>query len=228
LVKTKVTQMLDKPFDLSKIDYESQRISKRRSLLLWSIPAVVLVFFAAVWFLLPALLTQQSITAYKAKDYKTSKSWLGPLTLSSPQPFIIAFNSGTVDTQLGNYDRAETELTRAIALAPANKKCLTLQNYVFSLRAHSASLLKQSDQYNANIYYTKATTTIAANKACFKGAAGGGGGGGGASQSSQNTQSPTPNQLQQLQQKETQGSQRQAKNAQDQSINPNDPLVKRW
>lgn len=229
--------MPSRPFDLAKMDYETVRRQKRRKLLVWSIIPVIVLLAAALWFLLPSLLTHQAIGAYKRHNYPTARRWLTPLTWTSPEQFVIAFNSGTVDTQLGHYNGAEVELTRALALAPPARVCMVAQNLVYSLEAHANSL-KGTMPNDAIIYYTKALNTIRAHAPCFKGSAAQGRIGGekqkaqgqaaSSSQSQQGGQTPTAIQQQQLQQKEDQGQQRQQQSLLNKTFDPNDPYVKQW
>ena len=216
--------MHNQPFNLEKIDYKTMLTRKRRTLLIWSIGPSVVVTLLALWFILPMLLTHQAIGAYKNGSYATSRSWLTPLTWSSPEPFVAAFDSGTVDTRLGKYDRAETELTRALALAPKDKICMSAQNLVASLDAHAAvtKAIKESKVYKA-----KASIVTKAHPDCFKGGASQGGGGGSGDAQSE-SQAPSESQQQQLEQKEQEGRDRQAKYATEEEYDPSNHKIKPW
>lgn len=219
--------MSSQPFDMRMMDYEAVRKQKRRKLLLRSLPAVIVVFIVALWFLLPRLLTHQAIIAYKGEQYGVSRGWLTPLTWTSPEPFVIAFNSGTVDGQLRKYERSEQELTRAVALAPTEqKRCMAAQNLVTVLKDHAKSL--QAKPKEAASYTTKADTVMKNNKECFKGSAAGGGGGGGSKNDTSKSEAPSKSQQQQLEQKEQEGRERKAKYARDEEYNPDDPSTKPW
>lgn len=221
-----------KLFSLSKMqDLEIARHEKRKKLLKWSLAPVILMFLIALWFVLPTPLTYKAIINYKHKSYHTARDWLTPLTWTSPQQFVIAFNSGTVDTQLGKYAQAQTELTRALALAPANKRCMVLQNLVYSLDAHGASLLRQGDDQNAATYTDAGTTLKTENPKCFPPKPkliGGGGGGGGGSGNSSAQQVLTQSQQQQLQQKNEEGQQQLDQGYSPNSANTNNPNVRPW
>lgn len=217
--------MHNKPFDLDKVDYKAALKQKRLKLLKWSAIPVTITFLIAVWFLLPTLLTHQAINAYKTGNFKSSRNWLTPLTWSSPEPFVAAFDSGTVDTRLGNYDLAEKELTRALAIAPRDKVCMAAQNLVASLKGHAVApkvSTKEKRQLQA-----KANIVIKANPACFVGSAASGGGGG-SSDSSSDSQAPSDAQQKQLQQKEQEGRERQEQYATEEEYDPNDPKIKPW
>lgn len=217
------------PFDMSKLDYEAIRRYKRRKLLVRSLAPVLTVLLIALWFVLPTTLTHQAIIAYKGQGYSAARRWVIPLTWTSPEPFVIAYNSGTFDARIGNHERAEDELTRAVAAAPnQTKRCMAAQNLAASLQAHAESL--RDTPKEADAYATKAATVKKENPTCFKGGGGGGGGGGSSSQSdtSSQSQAPTKSQQQQLQQKEQEGRDRKAKFARDEEYNPNDPSIKPW
>ena len=220
------------PFDLAKMDYEANRLKKRRQLLRRSILPVAVVALVALWFLLPTTLTHQAINAYKHQHYKPARHWLTPLTWSSPDSFVAAFNSGTVDTQLGRYDQAQTELTRALALATPRRRCMAVQNLVYSLQAHAKSL--PANNKDANTYQTKALNLAKTYSNCFGGASGGQQGGGGGSSASSNAQdtdkseAPSLAQQQQLQQLEQQGQERKQQDIYDQTFDPSSPNLKQW
>ena len=220
------------PFDLKKMKGEPERRQKRRQLLKYSLPFVIIFFLITLWFLLPMPLTHQGINNYKHQDYKTARKWITPLTWTSPQQFVIAFNSGTIDTQLGKYDLAQGELVRAYTLAAPNQKCMVLQNLVYSLTAHFNSLQASGDFQKSIVYDQEAGNLKTAYPKCFPPPklpgntnGGGGGGGGGGAQSSQVLDQA---QQQQLQQKNDQGQQSQQQDFQQNNFNQTNPNIKPW
>lgn len=217
--------MLRQPFDLSKLNFEAIRRQNRKKLLIRSIVPVVLVFIIAMWFILPRVLTHFAINEYKKGNFSKSRSWLTPLTWTSPEQFVIAFNSGTVDTKLKQYDRAEKELARAVAIAPEDKICMAAQNLVFSIKEHGSTFEKDSKEEAE--YKTKANTVVEKHPDCFKGSAASGGGSSSSSSAAQ-SQAPTEAQQQQLQQKEQEGRERQAQFAREEEYDPNNPNLKPW
>jgi len=222
-------------FDASKMQYETARHQKRRKLLLWSLPVVVLVFFVGLWFFLPTPLTYKAIGNYDRTHYRTARDWLTPLTWTSPQQFVIAFNSGTVDTMLGSYTRAQAELTHALALAPTNKRCMVLQNLVYSLNAHANSLEQQANQEGAADYTAQSMSIKSQNPKCFPvippkkiPPGGGGGGGGGGGSISQPEEVLSQAQADELEQKDEEGQQSEQQAFGQHTLNPNSPDVKPW
>lgn len=212
------------PFDLNKMDYKAVSKLKRKKLLVYSVVPVALVFLLAMWFILPQLLTHKAIGDYKQGNYKGARRWLAPLTWSSPEPFVAAFNSGTADTKLAKYDRAEKELTRAVAIAPKEKVCMAAQNLVFSIKDHAGTYKEKSKE--ATELLTKAKLVVDNHQDCFKGAASSGGGGG--ASSAAQSQSPSDAQQQQLEQKEQEGRDRKSKYASEEKYDPNNPELKPW
>lgn len=191
------------------------------------------MLIVALWFLLPTPLTQLAINNYKRQNYPAARAWLTPLTWTSPDPFVISFNAGTVDTQLAKYNLAQTELVKALALAPIDRRCMVLQNLVISLNDHAASLESNlSLSQDASTYTDDATTIKENNPVCFrvvaKAKSSGGGGGGGGGSSSLPTQILTSAQSQQLQQKNSQGDQLEQPQYQQNSVNPNSPSLEPW
>ena len=220
------------PFDMAKMNYEAARKAKRRKLLRWSLPLVILAFILALWLILPYPLTYQAIKQYNHKKYPSARNWLVPVTWSSPQPFVAAFDSGTVDSQLGNYPRAETELTRALQLAPPDKRCMVVQNLVYTLEAHADELTEQSKTQDAKSLSSQAVTYRNDNKKCFQSIApskeqndGGGGGGGAAAESNQILSST---QQDSLDQKNAQGQQSQVQDFLDSAADTDSPAIHPW
>ena len=224
--------MTKQHFSMEKINYEVVRKQARRKMLLLSIVPASIIFMIALWFLAPTLLTNKAIDIYTSDKFNRARAWLTPLTWSSPEQFVIAFNSGTVDTQLGRYDIAEKELTHALSLAPPPKRCMVAQNLVSSIEAHGESLKSQPAE--VKVYASKAAVVKKANPTCFKKPPPppppGGGGGGGSSSSSTAADSQTPDDAQQkqLQQKEQKGQERQEQFARDETFNADDPKIKPW
>lgn len=222
------------PFDLARMQHMNKmQKMKRQKLLFWWIPCAILVGLIALWFLLPFPLTHQAIANYNRQNYHGARSWLLPVTWTSPQPFIAAFDSGTIDTQLGKYALAQSELIRAYTLAPANRRCMVLQNLAYSLTAHAAYLTAQGSAQDATTYKNEAASLKVTYKDCFKpnrngpgqGDQGGGGGGGAANDIQQVL---TPAQQAQLQQKNQQGRQKQQQDFKQDTVNSDNPNVKPW
>lgn len=212
-------------FDLSKIDYKAMRRAKRHKLVLWSAPVVFLVLLVALWFVLPIPLTAQAIKEYKQGNYQAARAWLVPLTITSPEPFVIVFNTGTIDTKLKKFDRAERELTRAVAIAPKPLKCMAAQNLAASLKAHEDS----SGIEKLAFFQTKVSKVVSENSKCFPvDKASASGGGGGSSSNTSTSPSVSDAQQQQLQQKEQEGRERQKQYARDEQYDPTKPQIKPW
>lgn len=220
---------MSKPvFDPSLMDYAALRKQKRKKLLIWSAPAVALAILIMLWFVLPTVLTGRAIPQYKHGNYGSARRWITPLTWTSPEPFVAAYNSGTADAAQEKFERAEKELTRALAIAPKNKRCMTARNLVYAFNTHAAKLRTiPSKETTATALAKQSANVVSTNKQCFLGAASSGGGGS-SSSSASDSQSPSESQQQQLQQKEQEGKDRQAQFARDEVYNPDDPSIKPW
>lgn len=170
-------------------------------------------------------LTTQAIKEYKKGNYQVARTWLIPLTITSPEPFVAVFNTGTIDTKLKEFDRAEHELTRAVAIAPKPLKCMAAQNLVVSLKAHADA----SDIDRLAHFQSKINKIISENSKCFpEDKAAASGGGGGSSSSTSTTQSVSDAQQQQLKQKEQEGRERQESYARDEQYDQSKSQIKPW
>lgn len=214
--------------ELSKKQQDEYRLHKRRKLLLYSIPGVVIVTLVSLWFMLPTPLTHQAIKNYNSNKYKTARNWLTPLTWTSPEQFVIAFNSGTVDTRLGNYKKAQSELERALKLAPADKRCMVIQNLSYSLTARAESLKGKNE---AAQYSAQAKKLKEQNPKCFLAVASeeeqekkNDGGGGGGSQ----TDNTGASQEQKLLEKNQEGQAMEQPNINQFIMDLNSPSTRPW
>jgi len=215
------------PFQISQIQYDTNRRKKRRRLLFWSLPVVLIVLLVALYFLLPTPLTSEAIQNYNHNKIQTARNWITPLTWASPQQFVIAFNSGTIDTRLGAYALAQAELVRALQLATPAERCMVVQNLVYSLDAHANQLYHTGQNQSATDLTSEVATLKQANPKCFL-SRGGGGGGGGGNKPKKPADLLTSAQEQQLQAKNEAGDQQEKQDFQQDNLNPNSPNIKPW
>lgn len=211
--------------DPKLMDYEVNRKSARKRLLKKSRIPVIMVSLMAVLLALPMTLTHIAIQQYEKNQHEDAKSWIRPLSIFSPEPFVIAYNKGTIDTKLGNYEAAESALNRAVAIAPKDKKCMAAQNLATSLDMHSKSIADSPGE--ATQYAAKRDEVVAAHPDCFKGASASGGGGS-SSGAAASSDSPSDAQQDQLEQKEQKGQERKEQLAQEETFDPTKPKIRPW
>lgn len=211
--------------DPKLLDYETNRKAARKRLLKKSRIPVCIIALIAILLALPMLLTHIAIQQYAKEQYGSAANWIRPLDIVSPEPFVIAYNKGTIDTRLGKYEAAETALNRAVAIAPKGKKCMAAQNLATLLDMHSKSLSDSPGE--ATQYATKRDEVIAAHPDCFKGASASGGGGS-SSGAAASSESPSDAQQDQLEQKEQKGQERKEQLAQEETFDPSKPKIKPW
>jgi hypothetical protein len=112
-----------RPFDITKLDFEGNRKRKRKKLIVWSLPVVILIVGVCLWLLFPYVATAQ---ASKLLDSDTggASNWLNSLnTHAFYERYKLPFNKAIVATKAKQFDAADVFFKEAITLAPDTEKC---------------------------------------------------------------------------------------------------------
>lgn len=159
-----------RPFDLGKLDFEKNRKQKRKKLLLYSLPGIVVVILIAIWLLTPTILTSQASTAFEKHDYVKANSKVSGLSfLNLIEPYKAYYNQGTTLSAKGNREAAIEKFETALAYTEdASAVCLITYNLVLTIEGHGDSAVVKSDATEAVSQYTRALNTLKVNKDCFK------------------------------------------------------------
>jgi len=162
--------MSNRPFDLTKLDFESRRKEKRRRLLLISLPGVLLLLFAGIGLIVPTILTNVSAGEFTKGNYSAAASNLAPLRfLNVIEPYKAHYNYGTALSGEGKFDEAMNELEAAIAYTNDQKViCVITYNLVLTMEGAGDQKLKTADLTSAITLYARAINRIKDNADCFK------------------------------------------------------------
>lgn len=157
-----------RPFDLTKLDFEAVRHQKRRKLVLYSLPVVVIATVAVWWLVWPIIATSVAMIHERSGDYESAGWWLGSAAINTVfEHYKQPLNLGIIATQQKQYDVASDYYRTALALAPQSQHCLIHVQAVLS--SELAGDNRHNDTPRAIVYYTKALAEITTNKSCFKG-----------------------------------------------------------
>jgi hypothetical protein len=109
------------------------------------IPALVLLI-AAGWLAAQLALVQSGLEETRAENHPAAeKSFALAGTIGVVERWIPAFNHGTANYRMRQWDAAATQFERAAALAPATEQCQIRLNWAWSLEASADELIANDD-----------------------------------------------------------------------------------
>ncbi|MGB2787318.1 MAG: tetratricopeptide repeat protein [Candidatus Saccharimonadaceae bacterium] len=147
--------------DLSKLDFEKNRLAKRRKLLLFSLPIVVIALLFSLKFLSIAVCAGFSADSFKKGQYTASSDWLNPLLfLNVFEPYKVHHNKGNALYKLGKFEEAEAQYRRALETVPVDGECAVRVNLALSLEAQADTKASNKDFDAAVILYDKVKAVI--------------------------------------------------------------------
>ncbi|WP_277050328.1 hypothetical protein [Ruania albidiflava] len=188
----------------------AEKLARRRKLmLLWSAPVVLVVFLAAAKLLSAVLLNLAGTSAYEKQNYVTATDRFASLAFFNVvEPWKAPFNEGTAVYATGDFFTAKEHLDVALGLVPTapegeprgEEECMVRTNYSLSLEGLGDEAMIASDFAMATDYYEQAQTMLAD---C--GESGGNGGEQAEQAEERQQQSQEESQQQQEQQEQQQG-----------------------
>lgn len=152
---------LHRPFDLAKLDFEKIRLRRRKRLLLFTSPLIIIACVVGIKWVSLSLFTTLSNDASKRGDYDSAISWLQPLTLANfIKPYIVYYNIGTAEFQKSDYDSAEKSFRRSLELRPGNDECSVRLNLSLTLEKQADLLVEADDIDNAIVKYDETKAVV--------------------------------------------------------------------
>jgi tetratricopeptide (TPR) repeat protein len=151
----------NRPFDIDKLEFTKIRLAKRRKLLLFSMPVMIIIGLVALKFLSIGILAPVSANAYKDSQYQTSLTWLTPLTfVNTIEPYKVYHNRGNDYYKLQQFESAETEFRKALESVPSADECAVRVNLVMSIVAQADIKASAKDYDKAIVLYDNAKAVI--------------------------------------------------------------------
>lgn len=158
-----------RPLDIGKLDFEGNRKRRRKKLLKWSLPFVIVAALGCLWLVLPFIVTGQAAAANTSGVYGTAEGWLKLLATNTVfESYKRPFNRAIVATNQKKFDDAAESFRQAIALAPESEKCSIRVQAVLSAELAGDAAASRKDTQAAITYYTKALSDTTTYAACFK------------------------------------------------------------
>src|SRR5699024_5881221 len=188
--------------------FATKMARRRKLLLLWSAPVVLVLFLAAAKLLSAVVLNMAGSSAYEKQNYVTAADRFGTLEFFNVvEPWKAPFNEGTATYASGDFFAATTVLEQALAQVPKAPEgeprgvpeCMVRTNYSLALEGLGDEASNGSDFAIATDYYDQAQQMLAD---CAQS-----GNGGEQAQDAQERQQESQEESQQQQESQQQGGQ---------------------
>lgn len=149
-----------RPFDLSRLDFEKIRKTKRRRLLLFSLPLCLVFSIVGLKFISLSAFTALAHSNYDSSHFSASHSWLTPLTFANwIQPYTVHYNQGNALFKQANYSESEKSYRTALETVPSDKECSVRINLALSIESQ-ADALTVAKKYDAAIIKYDAAKSV--------------------------------------------------------------------
>src|SRR5699024_7584652 len=183
------------------------KLARRRKLmLLWSAPVVLIAFLAALKLLSAVLLNMAGTSAYEKQNYVTATDRFESLAFFNViEPWKAPFNEGTAVYATGDFFTAKEHLDVALGQVPTapegeprgEEECMVRTNYSLALEGLGDEAMIASDFATSTDYYEPAQTMLAD---CGEA----GGSGGEQDDQAEERQQPSPEECQEKQEQQEQ------------------------
>lgn len=158
-----------RPLDVTKLDFEGNRLRRRRRLILWSLPVVVIITLLCIWLIIPYIATAQAASSVTNGNTAAAAHWLDALqTNIFYEKYKLPFNKALVATNDKRFDDADELYKEALASAPAAQQCFIHVQSVLSNELAGDNAVSEQKYRDAITYYTKSLAETTNYAACFK------------------------------------------------------------
>ncbi|UFU02829.1 hypothetical protein LQF12_15295 [Ruania suaedae] len=149
--------------------FHEQLARRRKRMLLWSAPVVVIALLAAIKLLSATLINVAGTSAYDNAGYVTASERFSSLELFNVvEPWKAHFNQGTAIYAGGDFFNATLQLEVALGLVPqapqdeprGEDECKVRTNYSLALEGLGDEASIASDFATASNYYDQAQTML--------------------------------------------------------------------
>lgn len=160
--------MNNQAFDLSKMDYRAARLHLRKRLLVLSIVPLVILALIGAWLCAVYMLNAMARNANAHQQFSSANSYMNAIKLPAPEAFVIIYNRATIKSQNGQFEAAEADYVKALAIAPSDKECMVRVNYELSTEASAQKALNSGNYQDALTKLQKSLSMLNAAPKCFK------------------------------------------------------------
>lgn len=147
------------------------KLARRRKLmLLWSAPLVLIAFLAALKLLSAVVLNMAGTSAYEKQNYVTATDRFESLSFFNViEPWKAPFNEGTAVYATGDFFTAKEDLDVALGLVPTapegeprgEEECMVRTNYSLALEGLGDEAMIAADFPMADDYFAQAQEMLA-------------------------------------------------------------------
>lgn len=148
-------------FDLSKLDFDKNRLAKRKKLFLLSLPIAGPVSILVIVLLVFGLSILVSSSMFNSSSFDSAKLWLKPAeTLSFVDQTLVYYNRGNIEHKMSDFEQSEVSYIRALGTTDKSRECSIRINLVSSLEAQSDKLVNEREFDKAIVILDKAKSVI--------------------------------------------------------------------
>lgn len=148
-------------FNLDKLNFEKNRLHRRRKLLIFSLPITAPLVVLAVLTIVFSLSITISKKAYENGDYMRADARLKPAdALIIFDRTLVNYNYGNIKYRSSEFDQAEKRYTSALETANKSDECSIRINLVLALEAQSDRLVGKKEFDKAIALYDRAKSVI--------------------------------------------------------------------
>lgn len=158
-----------RPFDLAKLDFEGIRKRKRKRLILFSLPIVIIVSLLALKLVSLSVLHRAALGNYNSTNYSGAlRSWWPLRILNNIETYKVYFNEGDAYFMQQDYTKAKQSFEQALLLAPAPQHCKIHVNLVLTAETSADVQFSAKNYEQAIILYDQAKAALEAGSKCFR------------------------------------------------------------
>ncbi len=148
-------------FDLSKLDFDKNRLAKRKKLFLLSLPIAGPVSILVIVLLVFGLSILVSSSMFNSSSFDSAKLWLKPAeTLSFVDQTLVYYNRGNIEHKMSDFEQSEVSYIKALGTTDKFRECSIRINLVSSLEAQSDKLVNEREFDKAIVILDKAKSVI--------------------------------------------------------------------
>lgn len=138
------------------------RRARRKRLILWGTPVVVILALVAFKLLSMIFIANQAVKQYEAGSYEESLNTSELLTYGNViEPWKAHYDVGTNYLQLGVLPESKAELEQALALAAPSEACPVRANLAITIERLGDLALANGDEAASKAYYEEAKKVLA-------------------------------------------------------------------
>lgn len=150
-----------RPFDLSKLDFDGIRLRKRKKLLLWSLPVSLMLLVIAIKLISVPIISSVAKSNFLNKRYYESTQILEPLYAGNwLEPYKLYYNQANGFYMSAMYIEAELGYREALKTVPREFECYVRVNLALSIEAQADVYFQEKKLDESILRYDEAKAVL--------------------------------------------------------------------